>query len=163
MLQLYLPSLSNVVTFCRFFSENSLFSLSNAVYLASSISRRHLTVPHFSSFCTPIDMSSFYLPNDFFFSSELRRHSGTNHLHDYKCKNNQTRTYYLSQQIHCSNGAFSFPNETSPGEFVSRPIRAIALCIPTVHHLSRKMHAYIREEKISCSFFQPVRKIVIAT
>ena len=71
--------------------------------------------------------------------------------------------YYLSQQIHCSNGAFSFPNETSPGEFVSRPIRAIALCIPTVHHLSRKMYAYIREENISCSFFQPVRKTVIAT
>ena len=26
---------------------------------------------------TPIDMSSFYLPNKFFFSSELRRHSET--------------------------------------------------------------------------------------
>ena len=26
---------------------------------------------------TPIDMSSFYLLNEFFFSSELRRHSGT--------------------------------------------------------------------------------------
>ena len=26
---------------------------------------------------TPIDISSFYLPNEFFFSSELRRHSET--------------------------------------------------------------------------------------
>ena len=26
---------------------------------------------------TPIDMSSFYLPSEFFFSSELRRPSGT--------------------------------------------------------------------------------------
>ena len=26
---------------------------------------------------TPIDMSSFYLPNELFFSSELRRHSET--------------------------------------------------------------------------------------
>ena len=26
---------------------------------------------------TPIDMSSFYLLNEFFFSSELRRHLGT--------------------------------------------------------------------------------------
>ena len=26
-------------------------------------------------------------------------------------------------------------------EFVSRQIRAIALCIPTVHHVTREMHA----------------------
>ena len=55
--------------------------------------------------------------------------------------------------IYCSNGTFSFRNETSPNEFVSRPIRAIALCIPTVHHFTRKMHTHIRELKISCAYF----------
>ena len=49
-------------------------------------------------------------------------------------KNHQTTTYYLSQQIHCNNGAFSFSNKTSPDEFVSRPICAIPLRIPTVLH-----------------------------
>ena len=39
------------------------------------------------------------------------------------------------------------PYETSPDEFVSRPVRAIALCIPTVHHFRRKMHAHLRERK----------------
>ena len=48
---------------------------------------------------------------------------------------------------------FSFPHETSPEEFVSRPIRAIALCVPTVHHFIRNMQAQIRERKISCPFF----------
>ena len=31
------------------------------------------------------------------------------------------RPDFLSQQNHCSNRAFSFPNETSPKEFVSKP------------------------------------------
>ena len=54
--------------------------------------------------------------------------------------------------------------QASPDEFVSRPVRAIALCIPTVHHFGRKMHAHLRERKISCSFFfLPGRKIMIAT
>ena len=44
-----------------------------------------------------------------------------------------------------------FPNETSPNEFVSRPIRAIALCIPTVHHVTQKMHVHIREQKYICN------------
>ena len=48
------------------------------------------------------------------------------------------------------------PYETSPDEFVSRPVRAIALCIPTVHHFRRKMHAHIREQKIS--FFSASKK-----
>ena len=30
----------------------------------------------------------------------------------------------------------------SPYEFVSRTIRAIALCIPTVHRFTRKMHGH---------------------
>ena len=73
-------------------------------------------------------------------------------------------TYYFSQQIHCSNGAFSFSNETSPDEFLSRPICAIALCIHTVHRFTQKVHARILEQNISCFFFlQPVRKTVIAT
>ena len=43
-------------------------------------------------------------------------------------------------------------------------ICAIPLRIPTVHCFTRKIHAHIREQKISCAyFFQPVRKIVIAT
>ena len=37
--------------------------------------------------------------------------------------------------------------QASPDEFVSRPVRAIALCIPTVHHFRRKMHAHLRERK----------------
>ena len=63
----------------------------------------------------------------------------------------------LSKQIHRGNGAFSFPNETSPEEFVSKKVCAIALYIPTVHYFTRKIHAHIRERMISCSFF-PVRK-----
>ena len=43
--------------------------------------------------------------------------------------------------------------QASPDEFVSRPVRTIALCIPTVHNFRRKMHAHLRERKISCSFF----------
>ena len=43
--------------------------------------------------------------------------------------------------------------QASPDEFVSRPVRAIALCIPAVHHFRRKMHAHLHERKISCSFF----------
>ena len=46
--------------------------------------------------------------------------------------------------------------QASPDEFVSRPVRAIALCIPTVHHFRRKMHAHIREQKIS--FFSASKK-----
>ena len=51
-------------------------------------------------------------------------------------KKKKIRTYYLSQQIHCSNGAFSISNETSPHEFVPRPICAVALCIPTVYRFT---------------------------
>ena len=63
------------------------------------------------------------------------------------------RPDFWTQQIHCSNRTFSFPCETSHEEFVSRPLRVIALCIPTVYHFTRKMHAHLRERKISCSFF----------
>ena len=70
-------------------------------------------------------------------------------------------------KIHCSNGPFSISNEMSADEFVSRPICAIASCIPIVHRFTRKIHAQKREQKISCFFvfvffFQPVRKTVIA-
>ena len=68
----------------------------------------------------------------------------------------------LSPQIHCSKGAFSFPHEASPDELVSRPIRVTALCIPTVHHFTRKMRTYIREQKIYGFFSQLVSKFVIA-
>ena len=37
------------------------------------------------------------------------------------------RPDFLSQKIHCSNGAFTFPSETSHEESFSRPLRAIAL------------------------------------
>ena len=104
---------------------------------------------------TLIDMSLFYLLNEFFLSLELKRHAETilyfDHLHDNKHKQ-IIRPDLLSQQIHCSNGAFSFPNETSPEEFVSRTIRAIASCVPIVHHFTRNMHVHICEQKISCSF-----------
>ena len=46
--------------------------------------------------------------------------------------------------------------QASPDEFVSGPVRTIALCIPTVHHFRRKMHAHIREQKIS--FFSASKK-----
>ena len=59
---------------------------------------------------TPIDMSSFYLQNDFLLSFELRRHTETTlhygHLHDNKCKKKITRPDFLSQQIHRGNRAF---------------------------------------------------------
>ena len=45
--------------------------------------------------------------------------------------------------------------QASPDEFVSRPVRAIALCIHTVHHFRRKMHAHIREQ---ISFFSASKK-----
>ena len=32
-------------------------------------------------------------------------------------------------------------------------------CISTVYHSTRKMHAHLRERKISCSFFSPRKKI----
>ena len=48
---------------------------------------------------------------------------------------------------------FSISNEMSADEFVSRPICAIASCIPIVHRFTRKIHAQIREQKISCFFF----------
>ena len=48
--------------------------------------------------------------------------------------------------------------QASPDEFVSRPVRAIALCIPIVHHFGRKMHAHIREQKIFLFFFFSPRK-----
>ena len=38
-------------------------------------------------------------------------------------------------------------------KFVSKQIRAIALCNPTVHNLTHKIHAHIREQRISCFFF----------
>ena len=68
------------------------------------------------------------------------------------------RPGFLSQQIYCSNGAFSFLNETSPEELVSRPLPANALCIPTVHHFIRYMHVHICEQKISFFFFFSARK-----
>ena len=73
------------------------------------------------------------------------------------------RPDFLNQQTHSSNGAFSFLNETSPEEFVSRPVRANALCILTVHHCIRYMHVHIRTEDFLFFFFLPGRKIVIAT
>ena len=63
------------------------------------------------------------------------------------------RPEVLSQQNHCTSGAYSFPNETSPEEFVLRTVRAIALRIPTVHHFTPNMHVHIRERMISCFFF----------
>ena len=57
---------------------------------------------------------------------------------------------------------FSFPNETSPNEFVSRPIRAIALCIPTVHHVTQKMHVHIREQKYICNLTLTVGSCVVS-
>ena len=68
------------------------------------------------------------------------------------------RPDFLSQQIYCSNGAFSFLNETSPEELVSRPLPANALCIPTVHHFIRYMHVHICEQKISFFFFSARKK-----
>ena len=48
---------------------------------------------------------------------------------------------FLSQQIHCSNGAFSFLNETSHEEFVSRPVRCIILYdICTFTYANRRFH-----------------------
>ena len=41
---------------------------------------------------------------------------------------------------------------------LARPARAIALCTPTVHHFRWKMHAHIREQKISCSSFSASKK-----
>ena len=64
-----------------------------------------------------------------------------------------TNVKVLSQQSHCNSGAYSFPNETSPEEFVLRTVRAIVLRIPTVHHFTPNMHVHIRERMISCSFF----------
>ena len=64
----------------------------------------------------------------------------------------------MSQQVHCSIGAISFPHETSPEQFVSRPLRATALCVPNVHHFTRNMHAQIRERNIYCSFFSARKK-----
>ena len=53
--------------------------------------------------------------------------------------------------------------QASPDEFVSRPVRAIALCIPTVHHFRRKMHAHLRERKIFLFFFFSPRNACIPT
>ena len=106
-------------------------------------------------------MLRFYLRNEFFFSLELRRHTETTfhfgHLHDNKCKE-IIRPEVWRQQIHCNRGAYFFPDETFPEEFVSRTARVIALRIPTVYHFTRKMHAHIREQMISCSFFLPGKK-----
>ena len=50
---------------------------------------------------TPIDMSSSYLRNEFFFSLELRRHTDTTlhfgHLHGNKCK--QIRSCFKSEVV----------------------------------------------------------------
>ena len=63
----------------------------------------------------------------------------------------------MSQQIYCRNGAFSFSNKTPPDEFVSRQIRAIALCNATVHHLTQKNpHSHTRTEDFL--FFFPANK-----
>ena len=82
-------------------------------------------------------MSSFYL-----FSLELRRHSETTFHYGVSPLTDAVRPDFFSRQIYCSNGPFSFPHETSPYEFVSKTIRAIALCITTVHRFTRKMHGH---------------------
>ena len=114
---------------------------------------------------TLIDMSLFYLLNEFFLSLELKRHAETilyfDHLHDNKYKQ-IIRPDLFSQQIHCSNGAFSFPNETSPEEFVSRTIRALhyasLLCI-ILHEICTSTYA---NRRFLVPFLLPGRKIVIA-
>ena len=68
----------------------------------------------------------------------------------------------MSQQIHYSSGTLSFLNETSPNEFVSRPIRAIALCIPTVHHVTQKMYVHIREQNYICDLTLTVGSCVVS-
>ena len=111
---------------------------------------------------TPIDISSLYLRHEFFLSSELRHHSETtlhhgvspladanvcqNHLNDNKCKKKirpdffepadslQQWSYFLSS-YHVSRGICF----------------KATLC--HVHHFTRNMHANIREQKISCSFY----------
>ena len=60
----------------------------------------------------------------------------------------------MSQQIHCSNGAFFL--------FVSRPICAIALCITTVHHVTQKMQVHIRERKYVCNLTLTVGSCVVS-
>ena len=69
------------------------------------------------------------------------------------------RPDFLSQQIHCNNGPFSFPNETSLEEFVSRAVRAIELCIPTVHHFTRNMHLHTRTEHFLFFYFCQQEKL----
>ena len=85
------------------------------------------------------------------------------------------RKPFCRNQIKKKEGNLSLRNlnilnySICPDKFVSRLICAIALCIPTVLRFTRKVHAHIREQKISCSFFffffffQPVRKTFIAT
>ena len=88
-------------------------------------------------------------------------HATSNLCKAYLCKL-IIRPEVLSQQIHCSNEAISFPNETSPEEFVSRTAHAIALWIPTVLQFTRNMHAHIREQMISCSFFSDRKKKLLS-
>ena len=104
-------------------------------------------------------MPLFYLRNEFFFSLELRRHTETTlhygHLHDNKCKK-IIGPDFLSQQIHCGNGAFFL---SSLEEFVSRTVRAIALCTPTVHRFTRNMHAHMRTDDFLFYFFYQEEKL----
>ena len=72
-----------------------------------------------------------------------------------KLKNHKLGTYNLSQQIHISNGAFSFSNQTSPDEFVSRPL---SLCQCITHPYCAKFYTknprpHTRTEDILCFFF----------
>ena len=124
---------------------------------------------------TPINMSSFYLQNEFFLSLELRRPSETtlpygvsplaeatvqqNPLLYNKCKKKKKiRPDFSSQQIHCSNGAISFPRETSPEEFGFEATSCHCIMHPTVHHFTRNLHAHIHNQKISCSLFSARKK-----
>ena len=69
------------------------------------------------------------------------------------------RKPFCRNQIKKKEGNLSLRNlnilnySICPDKFVSRLICAIALCIPTVLRFTRKVHAHIREQKISCFFF----------
>ena len=65
---------------------------------------------------------------------------------------------FSSQQIYCSNGAISFPRETSPEEFGLEATSCHCNMHPTVHYFTRNIHAHIREWKISFFFFLPGTK-----
>ena len=101
---------------------------------------------------TPIDMFSFYLPNEFFFSSEWRRHSETTLHHKKKKKRSEhiiwANTFIVATEL------FPFLMKRLlmnlfPGQFV--PLHCASLqCI------------VLRFFFFFFFFFQPVRKTVIA-